>query len=202
MMSKKRERLNVILTIMLLAECVCMIVTSFSIWTARTWYNNSINDISDSTSQALKDGSEISLCAIESVAELSKEDILVKRTVPDDMEGNRYFLCTLEVENAGSEPVGYLTLQAKNQNEDYISCYPIDYYQDIGNDTGEYHYGRMVFPEYTVSQYQVMLMLKEEQLKDMEELTIYEWDYDESEEEAPNYVSSNWEDVLTSSPVQ
>lgn len=206
MMSKKKKRsTNIILTIMLMAECVCMLVVSFSIWTT-AWYNNHINGASDSVSEVVKDGSDISLCDIISVTELPKEDTLVKRTVPDDMGNGRYFLCTLEVENAGNRSVDYLTLQAKNQDEDDISCYPIDYYQDIGdasdNEGKEYHYGRMVFPEYTVSRYQVMLMLQEEQLKDMEELTIYEWGYDESEGEASNYVSSDWEDVLTSSPVQ
>lgn len=202
MMSKKKMRsINIILTIFLVFEIFCMISISFGIWFART----SVHE-TESHYQSSENKKRLTLCSVTSIRELSPEDALVWHTVPQVGENCHYFLCTLEVENTGNEPIDYLNLEAMNQNSDYLSCYSVDYYQDIrdadGNIEEEYNYSRMAFPEYSRSQHDVMLVLWEDELKEMEKLLFFERNYEASEEEVINEVICVWEDVLTSSPIQ
>ena len=203
MMSKKKmSLLNIVLTVIVAIEFVFALIMSLGIWRFRTTYY-----IPDSYSQEMEKETQITLHSVTAIKELSEEDILVKHVIQEGTENYHYFLCTIEVENKENEPVDYINLEAKNQNDDFISCYSLDYYQDIINANAdgenEYYYSRMVVPEYSTSQYDVILALKDQQMKDMEKLTICEFTYEDSEETpTPNEISCVWEDVLTSSPVQ
>ena len=201
MMSKKKmSLLNIVLTVVVAVEFVFVLIMALGIWRVRTTY-----DTPSPYFKGTQKEKQITLRSVTAIKELAKEDILVKHILQEGTENYHYFLCTIEVENKGNEAGDYINLEAKNQNDDFISCHSFDYYQDIMNASEdgehEYNYGRMVVPEYSTSQYNVILALREEQIKDMEMLTIYEWTYEDSEETL-NEVSCVWEDVLTSSPVQ
>lgn len=201
MMSKKKmSLLNIVLTVIVAIEFVFILIMSLGIWRVRTTYYTP-----SPYSKGTQKEKHITFRSVTAIKELSKEDVLVKHIMQERAEEYHYFLCTIEVENEGNESVDYINLEAKNQNDDFIPCYSFDYYQDIMNasegEENNYKYGKMVVPEYSTSQYNVILALREEQMKDMEELTICEWTY-EQPEETPNEVSCIWKDVLTSSPVQ
>lgn len=201
-MSEKQKGFGSLIWIFVVVmEAVCMIILSVSIFFVKTRHHTSYSDYeTQETKQA------VTLCSVTSIMKLSKKDMLAKR-VAQHMAGDyQYFLCSIEVENESDAAVDYLSIDAMDQNSNYLSCFPIDYYQDIktANEDAETEdcYGTMVIPEYSTSQYDVILAVEEEQLKDMETLVFFEWTFEDTDEDVISEVSCKWEDVFTPSPVQ
>nr|MBQ8253797.1 hypothetical protein [Lachnospiraceae bacterium]MBQ8253817.1 hypothetical protein [Lachnospiraceae bacterium] len=111
------------------------------------------------------------------ITEIACDDPVIKEQDIYVNKDDHYYLVELKIKNNYSDPLSYLTIDAKNGKGSDLSCYRIRYY---GNDMNEYPIQNYI-PEGTEGTFTYLLIVDDYQYDETNEVKIYEFSGDKKQ---------------------
>ena len=108
--------------------------------------------------------------AIGKIEKMSKKDKRLKAVDIEPEEDEVVYLVNILVNNKDTEEISYLSIDAQDQDGNYVSCTVLDPYAFF--DTGS----RSVIPAGISRNVPVVVILSKEEVKSIESIDFYRWD--------------------------
>lgn len=121
-----------------------------------------------------------------SMEEISIEDPRLTENGVSLKMDMKYYLATIKVENYYSSDVRYMSIEAKNQDEERVNVWPVSYYGELKYD---YIQDGLSIPAGSSRDMQYIVGIPEEEVKDTSSICFYEWVYEEYGKEPTNQVT-------------
>ncbi len=114
--------------------------------------------------------------SVEHIEKISGKDKRLKAMDLEPGEDESVYLIDILVANQDTEEINYLSIEAQDQDGEYISCVVLDPYgfYDVGS--------RSVIPAGTSRNVPVIVTLSDEEKNNIESIDFYRWDSEGDEE--------------------